>query len=56
MKWISKRGDGEGGEGGAFIKKRLPNGVLDGGKGGGGVLEEKWGLILRDFTLKPQSD
>ena len=48
LKTTSKRG--------AFTKKLLPNGGLDEGKGGGGLLEEKWGFILRDFTLKQQSD
>ena len=52
MKWISERGD----RGGGFLPKNdFETGDLMEGRGGG-LLEEKWGLILRDFTLKQQSD
>ena len=51
MKWISKRG------GGVLLPKNdFQTGGLMEGRGEGGLLEEKWGLILRDFTLKQQSD
>ena len=57
MKWISKRGDGGGGGRGVLLPKNdFQTGGLMEGMGEGGLLEEKWGLILRDFTLKQQSD
>ena len=41
-----------GGEGGAFTKKRLPNGGLDGGNGGGGVVRREVGFNTKRFYAK----
>ena len=43
--FITKGGGGLG----AFTKKRLPNGGLDGGKGGGGVVRREVGFNTERF-------
>ena len=44
-----------GGRGVLLPKNDFQTGGLMEGRGEGGLLEEKWGLTLRDFTLKQHS-